>query len=273
MSSFNREELEFMKEQELQQRLLQSQNNSIQMNQAQQSMMLGEQEKNLIDSQLDLTEELELIENLLKGRVLKRDEYGSKVWEDPKDTNMIVLTPYGIHLIMNTITFYINKNTLLSNYDDEKINLKMRDFAIELIDTVFMEYDKVFQYPTLDDCIAEFKRRIDRKTALRKFAYEITGKEVDVENIREEFILEIEYKLENELEKIREKIVKDKLKRFGLLMRAVQDAVHSTYLRAWNGQERRTLRQHIHISESVTPMMNGKQKGSSKLNPFSWGSK
>jgi len=55
------------------------------------------------------------------------------------------------------------------------------------------------------------------------------------------------------MSKIKEMYQKEKLKGFEHLMRTIQDTVHSAYLRAWNGQERRSLRQHMHISESVMP--------------------
>ena len=67
---------------------------------------------------------------------------------------------------------------------------------------------------------------------------------------------------------VKEQIIKDKLKRFMILLRTVQDAVHSTYLRAWKGQERTTLRQHIHISESRGGSIQPQQP--TKMNPLNW---
>jgi len=95
------------------------------------------------------------------------------------------------------------------------------------------------------------------------------GKEVDEEKIKKEFIEEIEENIEKEITKIKEQIIKNKLKRFEIIIREVQDTVHSTYLRAWNGQERRTLRQHTHISEVVgmkPPVVKG--QGRSPFNFF-----
>jgi len=114
--------------------------------------------------------------------------------------------------------------------------------------------------------------RIERKAELRQFAHELLGKKVDKETIKSEFIEEIEDKIESEITKIREQIIKNKLKRFEIIIREVQDAVHSTYLRAWNGAERRTLRQHIHISEVIganqqPPSSRGGTRRS--MNPFS----
>ena len=214
------------------------------------AMDLAVQEKNLVKEQLSLAEELETIEHLLRGEVLEKVD-GVQQWCEPKDKSLIVLTEHGVHLIMNTILFYLNKNTLLSNYDEETIKHKMEDFSTALADVVFMEYEKVFCYPSFQECKQLLLDRIDKQKDLRKFAYELAGREVNEKEIKEELMQKIEGQIEKEITKIKEQIIKNKLKRFELIIREVQDAVHSTYLRAWNGQERRTLRQHITISENV----------------------
>ena len=42
---------------------------------------------------------------------------------------MIILTDYGVNYIMGAVQWYLNKNTLLSNYDDDQIRQKMEDLA------------------------------------------------------------------------------------------------------------------------------------------------
>lgn len=216
------------------------------------AMQLAEQETNLVKEQLSLVDELDIIQHLLHGDTKETDrKEGVYYWKKPTNPDMIILTDYGVHLIMNTIQFYLNKNTLLSNYEGAVIDKKMEDFATALADVIFMEYEKVFSYPTFEECKNVLLARIDKKKELRKFAYELMGKEVNEGEIKQEFINEIEGNIEKEITKIKEQIIKNKLKRFEIILREVQDTVHSTYLRAWNGQERRTLRQHTHISETV----------------------
>ncbi len=211
--------------------------------------------KSTIAEQLDMGEELDRIDNLLRGFVLEKNEStGETNWVKPtenKDT--IVLSDYGVHLIRNTIAWYLNKNTLLSNYDEATINRKMKDFAMDLNDTIFMEYEKVFQYPSLEDCKKVLNERLKNKKEVKLYSLELLGKTVtkdEEEKIQKEILAEVEPIIEKELLKIKEQIIKDKLKRYWLLLRVVQDAVHSTYLRAWKGQERTTLRQHINITET-----------------------
>ena len=223
-----------------------------QMQASQQSYLLEESERNLIKEQLDLTEELERIEHLLRGHIQVTDEKtGEKVWIEPKDKDDVLLTEAGVLLIMGSIRWYLNKNTLLSNYDEETINKKMEDFSTSLADALFMNYEKYFLYPTEEECQQKLIQKLKKRQQERIYSAELQGIEIDKDEVWKEVVKEVDPS--NERRKIKEQLVKNKLKNFDLLMREVQDSVHSTYLRAWKGQERGTLRQHIHISEMRNP--------------------
>lgn len=265
----NKEEMKFLQQQEEELELARLSDQQSKMDMAQQMMESQYQERGLIKEQLDLSEELDTIEHLLRGHVLQNTSEGRK-WVEPKDSDMIILQEHGIYLIMNTIMFYVNKNTLLSNYDEATINRKMEDFATDLADTLFMEYEKVFKYPSFQECKEVLIKRLEKKTELRMFALELTGRTGDQIKIKESFIEEIEDRIEDEIAKIREQIIKNKLKRFIIIMRQIQDVIHSTYLRAYGGQERKTLRQHIHVSENLGQRMMPQSK-SKRMNPLRWG--
>ena len=203
------------------------------------------QETSMIKEQLDLGEELERIDYLLRGFTLERGE-----WKAPTTQDLVVLSEYGVHLIRNTIAWYLNKNTLLSNYDEDTILTKMLDFSNDLNDTIFMEYEKVFQYPTTKECITVLEERIQKRAEIAQYALKLVGKDSNLEEIKREKIKEIEDRIENEIEKIKEQIIKSKLKRFLMVMRQVQDAIHSTYLRALHGTERSSLRRHMSVTET-----------------------
>ena len=237
----------------------------------QQESVMDDNLKGTISEQLDLDDQLEKIGYLLKGYVQEIDEARGKVWVAPEDNEMKILSEYGVHLIKNVIQFYLNKNTLLSNYDEATIDAKMEDFSNSLNDDIFMEYDKVFLYPSFEDCKKVLDERIKRKKEMKIYALEILGKKVDElekEEIEKEILKSIEHTIERELETIREQLMKNKLKRFELLVRCIQDTVHSTYLRAWKGQERTTLRQHIHISENRGGIPVVQQPTTSSFNWF-----
>jgi len=222
----------------------------------QQETFNKQDEQSMVKDQLDLTEEISRIDYLIKGYSLEPGKDGKLMWLKPTNKEMIIFSDYGIHLIRNTVCWYLNKNLLLSNFDEETIKKKMWDFTNDLIDTIFMEYDKVFLHPTVEDCIEVLKERIDRKVKISTYAMEKGGIKISKENLINQKFAEIEDRIEDELDKIKKTLIKNKLKRYVLIVRTIQDAIHATFMRAWKGQERATLREHVHISESrgLNPM-------------------
>ncbi len=101
------------------------------------------QDQNLIVWQLELDNILERIEHLLKGDIVEEDAQGNIVYKTPKDTDLIVLNDYGVKLIMNVISFYLNRNTILSRYNEERIMNILYDLGIELADLIYISYDKM----------------------------------------------------------------------------------------------------------------------------------
>jgi len=230
---------------------------------SQQEAFMQNQDKSMIREQLDLTEEITRIDYLIKGYSLEPSANGQLEWKAPENKDMVIFSDYGIHLIRNTICWYLNKNLLLSNFDEATIRKKMWDFTNDLIDTIYMEYDKVFLYPTVEDCISVLKDRIKRQVEISAYAKEKAGIEFNKDDLTKEKFSLIENRIEDELEKVKEQIIKGKLKRYVMLVRVIQDAIHATYLRAWKGQERTTLRQHIHVSENLgnSLAINNSSKG------------
>lgn len=244
-------EQEIVEEAERQIRNAQLNATATKLSQTQQDNFIQEQEheKGMIREQLDSSEDIDKIYNLVRGYIFKI-KGGAVEWIAPGDNDMIILTEYGVQFVMGKIVTYLCKNTLLSNYDEKQINAKMEDISNNINDTIFMEYDKMFLYPTLEDCKKEIDQRIKSKIEVKKFALEMLGKKADEEKIEEDIIEEMENTIERELEIIKEQKMKSKLKRFESIVRDIQDTIHSAYQRAWKGQERTTLRQHTHISEN-----------------------
>lgn len=237
---------------DIQQRMAENDLQNSQMNQIQQSMAFEEQNRGTIKEQLDLSDELEKIDHLLRGHIEKRNQHGEKVWVKPPNNDDILLSEAGINLVLNTIQWYINKNTLLSNYDADTIKQKMEDFSMELADTLFMNYQRYFLYPSEQECQDKLIDRLKKKQQEQVYSAQLRGREIDAEQVWRDLVDEIDPVLERH--KIKEQMIKDKLKLYALLMRQIQDAVHSTYNRAFMGQERKTLRQHIHVSETHNPV-------------------
>lgn len=106
------------------------------------SNMSGDQ-GNLIQWQLELDNILERIENLLRGHVLTDDGNGNIDFRPPEDKSLVILNEYGVQLVMNFISFYMNRNTILSNYKEERINEILRSVGHTLSDVFYINYEKM----------------------------------------------------------------------------------------------------------------------------------
>ena len=121
------------------------------------SMFGGGNDDNLIKWQLDLNEDLERVDHLLRGHTLKYNKKGDMYWASPEDDNLTPFNDYGVDMLMKIISFYLNRNTILSNFSEEMINWKIKDLGDEVADLIFMEYeamgmdtpDKKKQYPII----------------------------------------------------------------------------------------------------------------------------
>lgn len=109
------------------------------------------QEQNLIEWQLDLSSELELIGHQLRGHVISIDKEGNEFWDDPKimvdgkeviDEERKLLNERGAQEIEKIIRNYLNRNTLLSNYDLETIKQRMFQFSERLRRFIFLNYEE-----------------------------------------------------------------------------------------------------------------------------------
>lgn len=100
----------------------------------------NEENENLIKFQLDIKEELGRIERLLRKQVPKRDKNGHEYWEDCKENQ--VFNESGINEILNLLAWYLNKNIILSYYEDEEINIRMKQLHKRLTDFIFVNAHK-----------------------------------------------------------------------------------------------------------------------------------
>lgn len=206
----------------------------------------------MVKEQLDLSHEIRRIDALLRGCSLIIDnKSGREEWIEPTDDRMKIFSDYGIQEIRNLIAWYINKNQLLSNYPEiEMIDKKMRRFAHAFNHLIYMKYEDILEQPSVDACISELKDRLSKKAQIKAFAYDLMGKFYNDESIQKEVLNEMEGRIEKELENIRKQLMKNKLKKFDLIQREIEDTVHATMLRALRGEERGSFRRHMNITEA-----------------------
>lgn len=107
---------------------------------AQHSAFATKQDENLIRWQLELNDILERAEHVLRGDIITfKDE--KLIWEKNPNSQENTLNDFGVQLIMKTISTYINRNTILSDYTNQEINFKVFDFGRELNNLIFMKYE------------------------------------------------------------------------------------------------------------------------------------
>lgn len=123
-------------------------------NQAATSMFNSEANDNLVKWQLDIKEELERIEHLLRKHVPKIDENGNEYYEEP-DQKEQLFNNKGVNEILNVLAWYLNKNIILSNFSEDQINQRVHQFARYLTNFIFNNYqefgldtrEKIKHYP------------------------------------------------------------------------------------------------------------------------------
>lgn len=222
-------------------------------NQAKQiQYQMEEQEKSLADAQLDCSETLSRVWHLLKQDVLRFDEDKQILdWHPIDDPKKRVLTEEGVDKLMQIMHMYINKETLLSNFDDKMIARRMLEFSLALSALMFLKYEIYFRTPSLKECEEILKKRIQEKVNLKLMTANIVGNEVDETKIRKDIVNELEPRMENELQKIKNEQVKLNLREFEMIFTELKAIVEATHNRAWKGEERGSLRRHFNISEII----------------------
>ena len=164
---------------------------------------MEEGEKNLAEAQLDCKETLTEINHLLKQDSLRVNESGILDWFPIDDEKKRVLTNEGVDKIMQIIQSYINKETLLSNFDEKTIARRMLEFSLSFNALIFLKYEIFFRSPTLMECKDILKERIKEKISNKEMTADILNKEFDVAAVKKSILDEMEERMEYELNKIK----------------------------------------------------------------------
>lgn len=100
----------------------------------------GSPQDNLIKWQLELDSILERVEHMLRGDK-PRFINGNLIFVPATDDKEKILNDFGVGEVMRILSMYLNRNTILSNYDEETINYKVFDFGHEIADLFFLKYE------------------------------------------------------------------------------------------------------------------------------------
>ena len=123
---------------------------------SQQSSFGFRPEDNLVKFQLELNDILEKAEHILRGDIPKFDS-GHLIWTTNPTPSNNTLNEVGVREIMQRLAMYINRNTILSDFTQEEIDVKSLDFGKALNNLIFMKYeefgidsdDKMKNYPMI----------------------------------------------------------------------------------------------------------------------------
>lgn len=210
---------------------------------------------NLAMQQLDLGPEIDRIYHLISGHEQRRLMDGSEVWAEPEDDRLKIFSDYGAKQIFNYYLFYVTKNTLLSNYQEEQIYIKVFDFGCKLADLIFTRYEDFFYFPKPEDLFDTMKEVL--KTEGHKFPHLLTMGRVDEDKVYQKCLY-----WSNEELAIR-------LRHFPMILLAITDSVHTTFLRALNGEERESLRKQMQIHQGIN-MNPTPEQHFSLMRPSTW---
>ncbi len=98
-------------------------------------------EENLAKYKLEVNDILERAEHILKGDVPKF-ENGHIVWKKNPNPKTNTLNDVGANAIMQRLALYINRNTILSDFEQTEIDMRSLDFGKALNNLVFMKYEE-----------------------------------------------------------------------------------------------------------------------------------
>jgi hypothetical protein len=177
----------------------------------------------------------------LKGDRITQDDNGNLVYAEAESNDLKPFNEFGTQLIMNLIQFYLNRNTILSNYKEEDIKNKVLDFGIRLSDLIHNRYEDMMMTTTFED---EFNNLYPELELYRdnkgKMFYSI--KDGDTFILDEEMVESVNRRLDEH--------ILGKLKMAEIVCGAIVDNVHSTFNRALNGGELKSLREARTVSQS-----------------------
>lgn len=102
----------------------------------------AENHENLIKWQLEMDSILERIEHLVRGDVITV-ENGNVKFIPTTEEKQRVFNDFGVAEIMRLLAMYLNRNTILSNMDEQTILDKVYDLGIDLADLIFNKSEEM----------------------------------------------------------------------------------------------------------------------------------
>jgi len=238
---------------------------------AQHSAFAPQMQDNLIKWQLELDNILERAEHILRGDKLAFVN-GNLIWQSNENIESNILNDYGVAEVMRVLSMYLNRNTILSDYNDEEIREKVLDFGRELSDLFYMKYQEMGLNISFQEAFNKM-HGVEHEVIFSEQGIKI-GILSDDNSMQYLLLNTPQIK---EVQITQNKLALEKRKNYPMLIRELVDIVHSAYKRALHGGEKRSLREARQItqSEQITGVgsgvtVNAGQQAQTRgvLNPF-----
>jgi len=100
-------------------------------------------EDNIVKWQLNLEEEKERIYHLLKGHRKSIDAKGNEIWINAETSDSVLLNDYGVDYIMGLLESFLNRNIILSNFEDTRVEEICLDLANQMIEDIYNDYERM----------------------------------------------------------------------------------------------------------------------------------
>lgn len=188
----------------------------------------NEKPTNVAEAQISFDKELNQMYHLLSAHEIAVVD-NREMWVEPTDDRLKTFSTYGVKKIMNILSMYLNKNTIMGYYDAETILWKVKDFGIELTDLFSTRYEAILYYPTPEELHDKYWKIVERE-----------GMDITSEELYEKCL------------KWSEEELKCRERELPIIGWALINMVHSAYTRAFQGKERTSLGERgIRINQSA----------------------
>jgi len=123
-------------------RATKAEDTNMQLSRAMSSFSDEKKDANFLHLQISTEKMLEKLEHFYRGDVMVEKD-GNLRWQAQKNKDLVTFNEYGVTSIMEIVTKYIDRNTILSNYSEERIYEIMADLGDEVTLFVLCNYVKL----------------------------------------------------------------------------------------------------------------------------------
>lgn len=116
---------------------------NVELSQALSGVANSKKDDNFLHHQISTDEMLEKLEHFYRGDFQGEDENGDIVWKAQTDKDLVTFNDFGVTSLMEIVTKYIDKNTILSYYTSERIYEILADIGEDLVLFLLCNYEKI----------------------------------------------------------------------------------------------------------------------------------